>query len=154
MKSWLLCWKFVQNKQRLSLTHHVFALPGLPKAWHPLGKRSWGFEALDKKKGTEAHFSSVWVCRAQSSGSVQEMVLPPATLMMEITVAAQLGACCMLEVCSESIRRARFFRGFKHEKMKKFYFESPADLFPTLVGHNREKRNDLSACILRQSNSM
>lgn len=82
------------------------------------------------------------------------MVLPPATLMMKITVAPQLSACCMLEVCSESICRARFFRGFKHEKMKKFYFESPADPSPTLVGHDREKLNDLSACIVRQLNSM
>ena len=55
-------------------------------------------------------------------------------------MAAQLSACCMLELCSESVCRARFFQGFTHEKTKKFYFESPADLFPTLSDHNKEKR--------------
>lgn len=73
---------------------------------------------------------------------------------MEIAVIAQLSACYMLEVCSEYICRARFLRRFKHEKMKEFYFESPADIFPTLVCHNREKLNDLSLCVLRQLNSV
>lgn len=73
---------------------------------------------------------------------------------MEIAVAAQLSACRRMEVCSEYICRARFLRRCKHEKMKEFYFESPADVFPTLVCHNGEKLNYLSPCVLRQLNSM
>lgn len=56
-------------------------------------------------------------------------MLPSVSLLMEIAVVAQLSACCMLEVCSEYICRARFFRRFKHEKVKEFLFESPADVF-------------------------
>lgn len=92
---------------------------------------------LFHKKVMEA-ISFLSECEAHRAGSVQETLLPPATLTMEITVATCPGACCMLEVCSESICRARFFRGYKHEKMKKFYFKTPADLFSDL-GHDREK---------------
>lgn len=60
---------------------------------------------------------------------------------------------CYMEVYSEPIRRARIFRGFKHEMMKKFSYESPADLLPALGGHDSDKLNDLNACILRQLNS-
>lgn len=60
-------------------------------------------------------------------------MLPLAILMMKITVTTQLRACCELKVGSEPIWRARYFQGFKHEKMKEFYFESPADLLPTLI---------------------
>lgn len=110
--------KFAERTQAPACTS-LFS--GLTKSLVSPRKRELGVWRPSTKKRDESSFL-FWVCRAWNCGLEQEMVLPLATLMMKITVAPQLGACCMLEVCSESICRARFFRGFKNKKMKKLFF--------------------------------